>query len=290
MRFDPELKLMSTIDARDGRARGARPRGPRRPCSARCDRDPGPGRRDARAAPRVETRSSTRWPRLRPRRPEGAGDRRAPAGAGRADVPEHRERLERGLCLLGLVMMLDPPRPEVADAVAPLPPRWDPGARRDRGPRADRRGHRPARRHRSRRAHVVSGEEVDAMSGCRPRSLCCRAGSEIIFARSSPESKLRIAESLREEGHVVAMTGDGVNDAPALRRADIGVAMGVSGTDVAREASDGGPHRRQLRDDRRRRRGRPAGLRQRPQVHRLHLRPRDPGGRARSWSSHSPAA
>jgi magnesium-transporting ATPase (P-type) len=85
-------------------------------------------------------------------------------------------------------------------------------------------------------ATVVTGADLERMSE-RELDELFRDGHELVFARTSPEAKLRIADSLRDEGHVVAMTGDGVNDAPALRRADIGVAMGLSGTEVAREAA-----------------------------------------------------
>jgi calcium-translocating P-type ATPase len=152
------------------------------------------------------------------------------------EPPPGREDAEQGLCLLGLVTMRDPPRPEVAEAV-------------ERCHRAGIRivlitGDHPLT------AAAIAGQV--GIGGEDPLIVGAQAfdhfheqevkdilatGREVIFARASPETKLQIAEALRGQGHVVAMTGDGVNDAPALRTADIGVAMGRSGTDVAREAS-----------------------------------------------------
>lgn len=81
----------------------------------------------------------------------------------------------------------------------------------------------------------ITGHELDAMS---QEALAARVGSANIFARVVPEQKLRLVEALKSQGEIVAMTGDGVNDAPALKAANIGIAMGSRGTDVAREAAD----------------------------------------------------
>ncbi|KAA9160205.1 cation-transporting P-type ATPase [Amycolatopsis acidicola] len=152
------------------------------------------------------------------------------------EPPAGRDDAERDLTLLGLVGLVDPPRKEVARAVADCRAA---GIRvivitGDHGLTAAAIAHQVGIAGDTPR--VVTGEELGAMSEAELDTLLT-SGAELIFARSSPEAKLRIADALRATGHVVAMTGDGVNDAPALRRADIGVAMGRSGTDVAREAS-----------------------------------------------------
>ena len=132
--------------------------------------------------------------------------------------------------------MLDPPRPEVADAVA----RCHTAGIRIIVVTGDHPLTAAAIAGQlgigSRDSPVITGTELDQMTE-RDLDELLRSGQELIFARASPEAKLRIADALRAEHHTVAMTGDGVNDAPALRRADIGIAMGRSGTDVAREAS-----------------------------------------------------
>ena len=151
-------------------------------------------------------------------------------------VPTDRDVAERDLTLIGFVGLLDPARPEVAAAVAACHRAGikihvvtgDNGATAAHVAREVGIGGDPVQ--------VVSGPELDRLPEPELDRLLA-SGTELVFARSSPEAKLRIADALRAEGHVVAMTGDGVNDAPALHRADIGVAMGKSGTDVARESA-----------------------------------------------------
>ncbi len=151
-------------------------------------------------------------------------------------LPADRDAAETGLTLLALVALVDPPRPGVADAVATC---HAAGIRihivtGDHGLTAAEIARRVGIG--TEAGRIVSGAELDTMAEDALEALLA-GEEELIFARASPEAKLRIAEALRALGHVVAMTGDGVNDAPALRAADIGVAMGRSGTDVAREAA-----------------------------------------------------
>jgi magnesium-transporting ATPase (P-type) len=150
--------------------------------------------------------------------------------------PHRRTTVEQDLCLAGLIAMLDPPRPGVVEAVAQCRTAGiriivitgdHPLTAAAIAERSGITGPHPT---------AITAEQFEQLDENQLAALI-REQPEVIFARASPEAKLHIAEALRREGHVVAMTGDGVNDAPALRRADIGVAMGLSGTDVAREAA-----------------------------------------------------
>jgi len=141
---------------------------------------------------------------------------------------------EADLIFVGMVGMMDPPRNEVRPAIATCKtagirpvmitgdhPLTALAIARDLDiTRSDR---------------VLTGADLNRMSGAELESVVEEVS---VFARVSPEDKLKIVEALQTRGHVVAMTGDGVNDSPALKRADIGVAMGITGTDVAKEAAD----------------------------------------------------
>ena len=146
------------------------------------------------------------------------------------------ETVECDLTFVGLLGMMDPPRPEVTAAVEVS---HQAGIRiimitGDYGLTAESIATRIGIVT-QRLPRIVTGADLDMMSEA---ALVQALAGEVIFARVSPEHKLRVVSALQAQGHIVAVTGDGVNDAPALKQADIGVAMGIAGTDV-RERSGG---------------------------------------------------
>lgn len=150
------------------------------------------------------------------------------------DSTEHERDVEKDFMLVGIQGMIDPPRPEVEQAVKEC---------REAGIRT---------------VMITGDHKVTAMAIAEQLSILPPGGRVVegvelatmdveelenvvedtyVFARVSPEHKLKIVKALQNKGHIVAMTGDGVNDAPAIKTADIGIAMGITGTDVAKEAS-----------------------------------------------------
>lgn len=233
--FDPELKLMSTVDHMpDGppvmHTKGA-PEAVLAICTHILDMDGHPVPLDAPGRHAVEAAVNA----------FAAEGLRVLAFASRElatdePIPQRRSDNERDLCFTGLIAMLDPPRAGVAESVAQCHTAGiriivitgdHPLTAKAIAQRVGITGEHPT---------VVTGDQFEQLSEPELAALI-QDHPEVIFARASPEAKLHIAEALRDGGHVVAMTGDGVNDAPALRCADIGVAMGKSGTDVAREAA-----------------------------------------------------
>jgi Ca2+-transporting ATPase len=142
------------------------------------------------------------------------------------------ESIETDLIFVGIQGMRDDPRPEVADAIQVCS---EAGIRSmmitgDFKTTALAIGNEIGIT-----GVALTGEELEVLSD---RELEDRIDSVAVVARVSPEHKTRIVKALKDQGHIVAMTGDGVNDAPSLKKADIGIAMGITGTDVAKEAAD----------------------------------------------------
>jgi magnesium-transporting ATPase (P-type) len=146
------------------------------------------------------------------------------------------ETIEKDLVFLGLIAMMDPPRPEVEKAIQTC---RQAGIRivmitGDYGLTAESLARRVGMIT-TNHPMIITGSELDAIDDSKLKQLL---DNEVIFARMAPDHKLRLVSAYQSNGEVVAVTGDGVNDAPALRKADVGIAMGIIGTDVAKEAAD----------------------------------------------------
>jgi Ca2+-transporting ATPase len=146
------------------------------------------------------------------------------------------ERVENSLTFLGLLAMMDPPRPEVAEAVKTC---RQAGIRMvmitgDYGLTAESMARRVGMLA-TPNPLILTGADIEPLNDIELQALLDK---EVILARMAPEHKLRLVAAFQARGEVVAVTGDGVNDAPALRKADVGIVMGIIGTDVAKEAAD----------------------------------------------------
>ncbi|TDR56549.1 Ca2+-transporting ATPase [Halomonas ventosae] len=198
------------------------------------------------------------------------------------------EHAEEELVLLGLVGLLDPPRDEAIAAVkdclaAGIRPVMITG---DHAVTALAIARQLGFAHTDR---ALAGHEIEAMSDAELEAIILEVD---VFARAAPEHKLRLVQAMQARGGICAMTGDGVNDGPALKRADVGVAMGHPGYRSRQGGCRDGAGRRQLRHHRRRHPRGPQGLRQHPQDHHLpaaHQRRPGPGDHARGAGRLHPA-
>jgi Ca2+-transporting ATPase len=234
--FSSERKLMSTLHRDTEQERGVVfTKGAPDVLLARCSSElVGNEPRPLTAARRAEILETNEALAGEALRTLGVARRRLSSEALAEQAASLDERVEQNLVFVGLIGMIDPPRPEAKSAVAqaksagirPLMitgdhPRTASVIAQELGIAQDGR--------------AITGRELDGLPDERRAQTVAEVS---VYARVSPEHKLRIVEALRRTGAVVAMTGDGVNDAPALKLADIGIAMGITGTDVSKEAAD----------------------------------------------------
>ncbi|MCW5771549.1 MAG: HAD-IC family P-type ATPase [Rhodospirillaceae bacterium] len=221
--FEPELRFMATLHRAEGEDAVAYIKGAPERVLAMCDRS-------GDATPF----DSAAW-MARARELAAAGFRVLGLAEKRlAAAPENLEpqHVASGCSLLGLCAMIDAARPEAVAAVAAcrragISVRMITGDHPETARAIAQDFGLPAE-------NVLSGRDIDALDEA---AFAARVPDVAVFARASPEHKLRIVGALKAEGHVVAMTGDGSNDAPALKRADVGIAMGRKGTEAAKEAA-----------------------------------------------------